>query len=151
MSTLFSKFLNSVWCTLSTSGYSLHKCVNSCIWCDLSISSSSFFFLSPPPQRTGKPAAALHLLPLPDFALRLQTKPLLPVSTPFSSLLTSIVNLSACVCVCGVLEVWTLPTCTPLVCQDPLHGVADSPGALCDEARLPGLLQENVPQQHRLH
>lgn len=34
----------------------------------------------------------------------------------------------------------------PLLCQDPVHRVEDSPGALCDEARLPGLLQENVPQ-----
>lgn len=44
---------------------------------------SVLFWSLSPSQRTGQPAAALHLLPLSDFALRLQTKPLLSVSTPF--------------------------------------------------------------------
>lgn len=106
------------------------------VWCDL--------LFAPPPQWTGQPAAAIHLLPLPDFALRLQTKPLLPVNAP-SSLLLIFVCVEVEVCVFNYHLIWSC-----VLCQDPVHRVTDSPGALRDEARLPSLLQENVPQQHRL-
>lgn len=42
---------------------------------------------------------------------------------------------------------WTLP----LLHQNVVYWTADSSGALCHEACLPCLLQEDVPQQHRLH